>query len=861
MSRIKYLLTLGVIITIAIAFTFSIFDFGEDRSFTPEKFREYKFSQRKGEPSKKPTEWFTVSRAYPHDHIPYQAYKAALDRARDIYNASVSLDVFPCAAVGPYNVGGRITALAADPSSPGLIYAGAALGGVFKSMDYGESWEPVSDDVPSLSVGDIAIDPTDSDVLYFGTGEANSSGDSYDGTGLYRTTDGGLSWEFLGLSQSHHIGRIAIDPIDNQKIFVACMGSLFSTNPERGLYRSSDGGEIWEQVLSVNDSTGCIDVVINPDNTDIIYAAMWQRIRSPHRRRVGGIHCGIYRSINGGDDWELLSNGLPAPHVNNGRIGLAIAPSNPDIVYASYVNHPGSFMGVWRSIDGGDSWQSRLEYPNTDEFSGFGWYFGQIWVHPNQENTVYLGDVDFWRSTDGGAHFYESSGSMHVDHHALYQDPVNPDYIINGNDGGVFISQNEGGAWYKLYDLPITQFYAITIDKLNPVRLYGGTQDNSTPRTIDGMPDDWDIIFYGDGFYTNVDFTNSNVIYAEAQYGYLGKTTNLGGSWSVIFSNYDHGERTNWNTPVVMSPHDNQVLFYGAQRVFQTSNGGGSFTPISPDLTGGSGGGELMFGTITTISQSPLNPDIIWAGTDDSRVWVTDNGGNDWLLVSDSLPNRWCTRVTADVFDEAAAYVTLSGYKEDDMQPHIYKTEDYGMIWYNISGNLEGIPVNDILPDPQQADRLYIGTDFGMFYTGDGGVTWEAMSPDHPICPVFDIDLHNDTRKLVSGTHGRSMYAFDLSAVDIPETDNRPLSVSLNQNYPNPFNAGTNISFEIKTPSQVELKVFDAMGRLVSTLIDKHMDAGEHILTFDGSSLASGNYFVSLKADGVRLSRKMALVK
>jgi len=861
MPRFKYKFAFIASAIFVVAMVLIIVNLGDKKSISPEKFRTYKMSKRTGDTSKKPTEWFTISRAYPYKDIPYQAYRAALGRAEAIYRASASLDVFPCVPVGPYNVGGRITALAADPNSPGLIYAGAALGGVFKSTDNGENWEPISDDVPSLSVGDIALDPEDSDVLYLGTGEANSSGDSYAGTGLYRTTDGGLSWEFLGLPESRHIGRIAVDPTDNQNIFVACMGSLFSTNPDRGLYRSTNGGDSWEQVLAVNDSTGCIDVVINPQNTDIIYAAMWQRIRGPRDRRVGGVHSGIYRSANGGDDWELLSNGLPVPDTNNGRIGLAIAPSNPNIIYASYVNHPGDFVGVWRSTDSGDFWQSRLVSPGIDQFSGFGWYFGQIWVHPTNENTVYLGDVEFWRSTDGGAHFNDITGAMHVDNHALYQDPTNPSFMINGNDGGLFISQNSGSTWYKIYDLPITQFYAMTIDQSHPERLYGGTQDNSTPRTVDGLPDNWDVVFYGDGFYVNVDFTNSNVIYAEAQYGYLGKSTNLGNNWDVIFSSYDHGERSNWCTPVVMSPHDSQRLFYGAQQVYETTDGGDSWTPISPDLTGGEGGGNLLFGTLTTISQSPLDTNIIWAGTDDSRVWVTDDGGGNWNLVSETLPERWCTRVTADVFDEATAYVTFSGYKVDDLMPHIFKTDDYGLTWNNISGNLEGIPVNDILPDPSRNGWLYIGTDFGMFYTEDGGQIWQAMSPNHPIVPVFDIDLHDATRKLVSGTHGRSMYAFDLSAVEISEPDSRPLAYSLNQNYPNPFNAETNITFEAQKAGHVQVNVYDINGRLAETLLDKIMPAGEHRLTFDGSGLASGIYFLSLKADGYQGSKKMTLIK
>ncbi|MCP4633195.1 MAG: T9SS type A sorting domain-containing protein, partial [candidate division Zixibacteria bacterium] len=716
----------------------------------------------------------------------------------------------------------------------------------------------------SLSVGDIAMDPSNPDRIYFGTGEANSSGDSYAGTGIYRTTTGGLNWEFIGLPESHHIGRIAIDPLFTNRIYVAAMGTLFGTNSERGVYRSIDSGDNWEQVLYINDTTGAIDIVINPNNTDEIYAAMWQRIRNPEYRNVGGMNTGIWKSIDGGDTWNELSNGLPPDSPTNGRIGLAISPSNPEILYACYVDHPGYLMGVWRSEDGGDSWNSVLVSPGPDDFSGFGWYFGQIWVHPSDPDMVYLGDVDMWRSSDGGAHWQTITRSMHVDMHTLYQDPDNPSFMVCGNDGGLYTSTNSGSTWRKCYDLPITQFYAITIDRLLPYRLYGGTQDNSTPRTLEGEVDDWDVIFYGDGFYTNVDWTNSNIIYAEAQYGYLGKSTNLGQGydWDVIFTSGDHNERSNWCTPVVMSPHDNEVLFYGAERIWRTTNGGSSWNPISPDLTGGGGGGNLIFGTITTINQSELDEDVIWAGTDDSRVWVTTDGGDNWNMVSDSLPDRWCTRVTADVFDPAAAYVSFSGYKIDELMPHIFKTSDYGENWNDISGNLENIPVNDILPDPQRMDRLYIGSDFGVYYTDDGGEVWEWMGDDHPICPVFDIELHDDARILVSGTHGRSMYTFDITLTDVPEDGNAPIySYKLNQNYPNPFNASTTIPFQAEEDGNVRIEVYDVGGRLVKNLFDGYVNAGKHSVKFDASEMASGTYFVSLKSGEYSDSRKMTLVK
>jgi photosystem II stability/assembly factor-like uncharacterized protein len=755
----------------------------QESKATKEKFRSFKAAKRKGDTSRKPTEWFTLSRAYPYDDIPFQPYLRALNRAREINNQNLSSRIGIWEMAGPSNVGGRVTAMAVHPGQPNVIYAGAALGGILKSTDSGVTWSPVSDAVPSLSVGDLAIDPVDPNRLYFGTGEANASGDSYDGTGIYRTTDAGVSWENVGLPNSHHIGKIAIDPVDPNRIFVAATGKLFGTNPERGIFRSTDGGDNWAQVLYVSDSTAAIDVAINPTNPDIVFAAMWERIRNPQYRNVGGVTSGIWRSTDGGDTWTRLSGGLPAPSATVGRIGLAIAPSNPNTVYASYCDNPGYLVGFYRSTDGGDNWSSRLVSPDIGSFSGFGWYFGKIWVHPTNVNTVYFGDVEMWRSTDGAAHWSSIIGSMHVDMHAWFQNPSNTNYIVCGNDGGVFTSQNGSVSWTKCYNLPITQFYAITIDKLNPHRLYGGTQDNSTPRTWDGEPANWDILFYGDGFYASVDYTNSNVIYAEAQYGYLGRSTNGGSFFDIITNGIDGSERVNWCTPVVMSPHNNNILFYGAERLYKTTNRGDLWNAISPDLTGGGGGGNLIYGTITTIDQSPLNASVIWAGTDDSRIWVTTNGGTNWINVSNELPDRWCTRVTADVHDTAAAYVTFSGYREDELLPHIFKTTDYGISWADISGNLVDIPINDILPDPLYRNRLYIGTDFGVYYTNDGGSSWSPLGDNHPICPVFDIDLHNATRKLVSGTHGRSMYSYDLDQLEIPSCEFLPGDANGNNEF------------------------------------------------------------------------------
>ncbi|MBN1151296.1 hypothetical protein JXA84_08775 [candidate division WOR-3 bacterium] len=828
---------------------------------SPEEFSVYKKRMRGGDTSKKPTEWFTLSRAYPYDQIPHEQYIQALERAVDLREATANSEYFTVTQAGPVNVGGRITSVAVHPSNTNIIYAGAALGGIWKTTDGGNSWQFVSEDVPSLSVGDVVLDPQNPEKLYFGTGEANSSGDSYEGTGVYRSNDGGVTWQFLGLENSRHIGRILVSPVDSNRIYVAAMGSLFGVNPERGLYMSTDGGMNWERKLFINDTTGCVDVVMNPQNTNILYAAMWQRIRKPDYRNVGGLGTGIYKSTDGGNNWTEMTNGLPLHSATNGRIGLAIAPSNPNIVYASYTDHPGDFLGLWRTTDGGNTWSSRLQSPSPSNFSNFGWYFGQLWTSPTNADVVYIGDVSLWKSSDGGSNFNTVGDVMHVDHHAMYISPSNPQFMVEGNDGGLYVSLNGGTSWTKFENLPITQFYAITIDKLTSQRLYGGTQDNSTPRTLTGNLDDWDVLFYGDGFYTNVDYDNSNIIYAEAQYGYLGKSTNCGNSFDIIFTNSSHGERTNWSTPVVMSPHDNQVLFYGAQRVWKTTNGGSSWNAISPDLTGGSGSGNLVYGTITTISQSQVNPSVVWAGTDDSRVWVTTNGGSSWTMVSQNLPDRWCTRVTADFSNPAKCYVSFSGYKIGEHLPHIFVTQDYGLNWTDISGNLGEIPVNDIIPDPQISGRLYAGTDFGLYYTVDGGNTWMVVG-DHPICPVFDIDLHDGQRFLVSGTHGMSMFKMLIPVSTVEETPVQPeTGVFVESVVPEPFEEYSVLKLGLRVHSDVSVDLYDVNGRKVQMVFEGSLEPGSHTFRIEGEKLPAGSYFLSIRQNEIRISRRITCIK
>jgi photosystem II stability/assembly factor-like uncharacterized protein len=740
------------------------------------------------EAEQRPNDWFYMQRAYPYDVIPVKAHRDAVAHARAMYAeaAAKSASTVEWTQAGPSNIPGRITDLAVHPSQPQVIYAASAAGGVYKSTDLGSTWTAIFDSTGTQSIGAIAIHPDNPNILYVGTGEANTSGDSYEGTGVYKSIDAGATWTNVGLPNSYHISRVLIDPLRPETLYVAALGRLFgATNPERGLYRSQDGGATWEQLLYLNDSTGCVDVAMHP-STGTIFAAMWERWRNPRDRRVGGLWSGLYRSEDFGDTWELLS-GLPQPDPDLGRIGVTVDPLSTN-VYAYLVDHPGNLVGVYWSPNLGDSWVETNSGDLNGFTGGFGWYFGQIRVVPGHPSICYVLGVEMFKTEDGGTSWNPADAGIHVDHHALYIDPSNPDILYNGCDGGVNYSTNGGDSWTTFMEMPNTQFYAITIDELNPERLYGGAQDNGTMRTLTGANDNWSRIFGGDGFYTLVDYTDANIIYAEYQYGNLAKSTSGGGGFSYAMDGIDYGsDRHNWNTPVVMDPVDHNVLYYGSNRLYKTSDGADNWSPISGDLTDGNDPGNLTFGTITTIDVARTDGQVIYVGTDDANVWVTTNGGSTWDRIDATLPERWVTRVAVDPHDAATAYVTLSGYQEGSYLPHIFRTTDYGQTWDNIQGDLPDAPVNDVIPDPHDDSALYVGTDFGVFGTEDLGQTWTPLGTGMPMVPVNDLAFHTVTRTLVAGTHGRSMFRTTLPCPSSVDSDSDGFADACD-NCPGEFN-------------------------------------------------------------------------
>jgi len=813
------------------------------------------------EPNQRPNDWFWFQRADATGDIPQAALQRALDQAAaKEREGALMAGRTGWTQAGPTNIGARVTDIAVHPTSADLAYAAMASGGIFRTEDGGAHWAPIFDEQAVLPVGAVALDPSNPDVIYAGTGEANAASLSFFGLGVFKSTDAGASWQHLGLEATRYIGRILVDPADGQRVYVAASGKLFGTNPERGVYRSLDGGGTWSGVFALTDSTACIDLALNPQNPQVLYAAMWERVRGLTYRRSGGPSSGLWRSVNGGDTWQELTSGLPTDS-DVGRIGISVCAGQPSTLYAIYADASAYFRGVYKSTNGGDSWTQVNDGALSGIYSSYGWWFGNIRVDPSNANNVIALGLYAYRSTTGGASWSETGSSMHVDHHALAFCPSLPTRVYEGNDGGLYRSTNSGSTWTKLYDQPTSQFYAIAVDNLNPQRLYGGTQDCGTLRTWTGATDDWEEIYGGDGFYTLVDPTNSNTIYAEYQYGGLGKSTNGGASFSDATSGINSGDRRNWSTPVVFDPATPQRLYYGTYRLYRSTNGAGSWSSISGDLTDGNHGGS--FGTITTIAVAPQDANLILVGTDDGRVRLTTNGGGLWTAVDAALPRRWVTRVAVDPTDSQVLYATYSGLRWEETG-HVYRSANQGGSWTDITGDLPDAPVNALVIDPDQPDRIYVGTDVGVYASEQPGGSWQVLAMGLPRAPVLDLVLHQPTRTLVAGTHGRSM--FRLALDELTAAPPVALGAQLAAPAPNPLREQTTLRFALAAPGRARLAIFDVQGCELRVLADGEQPAGERALVWDGKDAAgrrlpAGVYFARLALPSGNTARKLVLVR
>jgi photosystem II stability/assembly factor-like uncharacterized protein len=794
-----------------------------------------------------PSDWYYAQRAYPNETIDHNAYLEAAHQAQAFKNKTLKTrSAVNWVLAGPINSGGRITSLAVHPSNPQTIYVGAAAGGIFKSTNAGTSWTPTFDEALTLAIGDVAVAPSNPQIVYVGTGEANGGGGStnYDGVGVYKSLNGGSTWQHLGPTGIGSIGKVAIDPKNPNRVFVAAMGYLYAPNSKRGVYRTTNGGSSWEKVLYLTDSTGCIDIAIHPTKPDTVYAAMWERIRRPSSRDYGGFTCGIFRSVNGGQTWVKMQTGLPTFDI--GRIGITISPKDPSVLYAIYADESGDYVGTYRSNNNGESW-AKLDPNNNLQYmyAGFGWWFGKIYADPTDVNMVYALGVESYRSVNGGQTWQTFTKLNHVDHHAMWINPNDNTQILDGNDGGLYNTKDFGDNWIFQNNLPISQFYTCEIDEQNPLKLYGGAQDIGTWRSTNAALDNWLRIFSGDGFYCLVNPLDNRYVYAESQFGNLGRSTDGGESFGYALSGIDRLDRKNWQVPVVFSPVNPSTLYLGTSRVYRSTDNAATWQAISTDLTRGFGGtAGIVFGTITSISVSPKNPQIIYVGTDDGLVSVTSDGGLNWRKITNGLPNRWITHVEADPFDVNTAYVTLSGFKWNEYQPHVLKTTNLGETWEDISANLPQAPVNDIVPDPSVKGTLYVATDMGVFVTSsDDGTFWTLLGTGMPLSPVTDLRFHRATRKLVAATFGRSMYYTNLPAV-VSATQDIDKIVSNLSISPSPLTSHAIIDFNLTKQSALQLDIVDISGRVIKTILKGSYTEGAYQQSLSRQDLGSSGIYL-----------------
>lgn len=815
-----------------------------------------------------PNDWMDRQRSYPQGRIKTESYLEAMRYAHELH-ASASRSTVGWEFAGPLNIGGRITDIEMPEGSNSTIFVGSAAGGIFKTINNGDSWVNVFQDAATLTIGDIALDPNNPDVIWAGTGEANASSQSVRGDGIYKSTDGGTNWQNSGLEESAYFGRIIVDHANSNRVFAAVCGNLFTPDANRGIYRTTNGGTSWQRVLFVNDSTSAIDIVQHPDNPNILYASMWERMRGLNYRRSFGPGSGIWKSTDGGDSWTELTVGLPLGY-DIGRIGLAISPSSPDILYAFYDNL--NEVAVYKTQNSGQSWTRTNDAPLQGINSNFGWYFGQIRVSPDNPDMVYVLGVDLQFTTDGGNSWTQLAGyfnndMIHVDHHAMYINP-STGRVLEGNDGGLYFSDDYGYFWNKINNLPLTQFYDIEVDNLNPAKIYGGTQDNNSIRTLTGNLNDWEPILGGDGFYSLVDYTNSNIVYAEYQYGCLNKSTN-GGSYMYPI-HYDWStDRVNWSAPVIMHPMNPETLYFGTYRVWKSIDGGNSWTPVSNDLTKGDDGSS--FHTITTLAISSIDADIVLAGTDDGRVHISTTGGSLWTDISTGLPDRWITRVATDPFDVNTIYATCSGFRWDEPLPHVYRSTDLGQSWEPISSNLPEIPVNAFIADPSRQGRLFVGTDAGVFWSNDAGVQWQSLNSGLGNITVTSMKIHGGENFLLIGTYGLGAYKLDLAqlSIGVKEIMAPQGSLSVASAYPQPFNpdGGTLLNFCIASgkAASVSINITDLSGKQVFSDYNNRLEKGLNLYTWNGQSnhgsrFKPGIYLLQATSGNLKCSFKFLVI-
>ena len=769
----------------------------------------------------------------------------------------------PFKNAGPTIMSGRVVDVEVNPENSTEFYVAYATGGVWHTINNGITFESVFDSAPTQNVGDIAVN-WKNNIIWAGTGETISSRSSYAGVGILKSTDNGKTWENAGLYDSHHISDIILDENNPDFAIVGALGHLYSSNAERGIFKTTDGGKTWNKTLYINEDTGIINIGAAPENPAVLYAAAWERERKAWDFKGSGENSGIYKSTDAGDTWSLVTTGNGFPQGKGvGRIGLAVVNANtlyaihdnqnlredskeeknekkdddlkPEdfknmtsaaflalnteelddylksnrfpkqytavkakelvkdgefkatdfYLYTYDANSPereGEVIGaeIYRSDDGGKTWNRTHEGYIEDFFYSYGYVFAEMDVNPQNQNEIYLVGVPLIKSEDGGKTFtYIDEPNLHVDHHIIWIDPKMPKHLINGNDGGLNMSYDGGKSWSKLNSMPLGQFYAVNVDYEKPYNIYGGLQDNGTwkgPHNYEYSKEyeaegqyPFTRVGGGDGMQVQIDRRDSDVIYVGSQFGFYNRLNLKTKQSEFIKPSHGLGEapyRFNWETPILLSSHNQDILYMGGNKLMRSMNQGDDWTAISPDLTAGGKPGNVPYGTLTTISESPFQFGLIYTGSDDGVIQVTQDAGGSWDLVSASLPQHlWVSKVTASSHKKSRVYAALNGYRYDDFKPYVYVSDDFGKTWQNIASNLPLSSVNVIIEDPLKENILYLGSDDASYVSFNKGKNWEVLDGSMPNVAVHDMVIQTEANDLIVGTHGRSIFITNLGQI------------------------------------------------------------------------------------------------
>ncbi len=711
-----------------------------------------------------PYDLFSFQRSYPDRDFDWQGWRSAIQQTRRMESAEAAErsncpgESIEWTLQGASNVAGRVNSLAVQPNNEMTLLAGFSGGGIFKTTDGGINWRPVFDDQPELSIGDITYDPSNPNIVYAGTGDPNVPSVVFNGNGIYKSTDAGETWAYLGLGQQGIISKVLVDPGNSQTLFAAVMGNPYVRDEQRGIYKSTDGGANWTKVLFVSNQAGASDLVMNPANPQILYASFWDRIRNNQESVIYGTHAKVYKTTDGGTTWTQLSGGLPTGVM--GRTGLAISPQNPEKLYAIYVDSLSTVGGLFKTTDGGQNWTQMNTNAIDDAFSDFGWYFGKVRINPTNDEEVYILGVLLWRKA-AGSNAWQVGAGAHADTHDLVFVSSGRRYLAT--DGGVYRNDVNQIPWTKSKNLPTTQFYRTNFNPHTPDVYWAGAQDNGIQTGNSQNINNWISVFSADGFRSLFHPTDSNTFWVEIQNGTIHKTTDGGDSWQFGQAALGTGDRCNWDMPVFNSKHNPDVFYAATYRVY-SSIGGSGWTPISTDLTDGVIYGD-RFHNISALAESPVLAGKLFVGTSDGNLCWRDTDSEWYIITTNVLPNRYVTSVSGSPTNANRFYVTHSGFRDNENIPHVHRSDNNGVAWVDISGNLPQVPVNDLFVLPGHADSiLFAATDAGVYFSLNSGAIWNRLGFNMPYIPVFDLEHNPVKNQLIAATHARGLWTIPIDS-------------------------------------------------------------------------------------------------